>query len=230
MLVIGTHNGGRHLIDCLDSLEEYGNPLKTLVVDTNSDSPEHLEILKSVPDRYHWVTVETSKYGQYELGSIRHAFFEHSPDFLLFIHDTMSVKESDWWLPFESRLGDFTVVPWITFNPVNIDNPAQASFIRAVYGVDVNPNFVGIFGSCFCVPRGVLEAVASRGWMNFECTDKNMAMAMERAWPLAFAGVKAKIDAVFPMNLLNIVSYIQMGHSIQGTRIPCFKKTVLGRG
>lgn len=235
MLVIGTHNGGDHLKRCVASIDTYGTAgHQVLIVDTSSDDPSHLKILDEIKQTHPDFLVETSKYGQYELGSIRHAYFEHKPERFLFIHDSVELKSKDWWLPFEFKLREYNVVPWITFNPVNFDTQDQVNFIQSTYGLTLDPSYVGIFGSMFCTSLDVMKRLEDRGWLGFACPTKIISMAMERAWPLAFRAVGASVGAVFPMRLIDggvtIVHWIIQGHAASGVPIPCFKKTVLGRG
>lgn len=240
MIVICTHNGGQHLIACLDSFVLFGTfGHEILVVDTNSTDPDHLQLLKDLPIMYRELPlkVETSEFGGYELGAIRHAYFKYHPDKLLLIHDSVRAQEN-WWLHFVKEFdAGADVVPWITFSPVEYDhdtpgtpeNFTQEGFIKKKYRMNPSKLPFGIFGSIFCATDEILRKVEANGGLNFTCDFKCMSQTMERAWTAAFSKAGAVISPIFPMVIHSIVIFVNAGFDMGGRPIPCLSKSAVRR-
>lgn len=240
MIVICTHDGGQHLISCLDSLSTFGTfGHEVLVVDTESKDAAHLRLLGTLRSRYSNLDlrVEVSEFGGYELGAIRHAYFKYHPDKLLLVHDSIRFL-ANWWGYFEDQFKvGADVVPWITFYPVEYDHDTpdtpedftQEAFVQDKYEADPLELPFGIFGSIFCATAECLDRVEAIGGLSFTCDFKCMSQAMERAWTAAFQKVGAAISPVLAMHIQSIVIYINAGVTASGTPIPCLSKVAIRR-
>lgn len=233
MIVIPTFDGGDLLTRCLQGFELWGtSDHEILVVDTGTTDPKSIETLGSLQETFPTLPIklEASEFGGYELGAIRHAWYNYHPEHLLLIHDSMSPNVEAWWLPFKEKFDSGNdVVPWITLAPMMYDTILRPGFVPEVFITEVfqvDPYAIPfvILGSIFCATSEALTKVEKASWLSMPCLHKEESRAWERGWTAVFQKVAAKMSPIMTMEILPSMRRIESGE-----KLPCFDKVLARR-
>lgn len=187
MIVITTNNGKYHLerlLNELNNLNLFNH--KVLVVDSGGSDVEslnHLENLKlNNPFNYELI-IDKTPYSGYDSGVIIYTIRNYDEDSYIFIHDSFSIKNNEFFPKIHDLMvKENVVVPLVVFNGNEYDNDSQKKFCKSKYGSENNR--FGIFASIFGISKESLEKI-NQDDLHIP-TNKDESRAMERCWSVVF--------------------------------------------
>lgn len=118
----------------------------------------------------------------YETGAWVHAYEKYIDEYYIFLHDSMFVKDWNWFSYFKSIRHKNTVNIWCWFE-LFWDSIEQKEWFLDKVGRNISQPRHGIFGSIFQVSRYLLYQIDKKhGLNNFIPKNKLQTCGMERGW------------------------------------------------
>lgn len=200
LIVAATNNGREHAKRLIRSMRDIGHSFKEwplLFVDTGSTDGS-LEYLQTVASQSKGTIRVVSSPYSYATGAFIYAYeTEIDYDRLVFIHDSVEIKEKDWADAFvrAEKRENAQASGWLFF-PFFFDNDDQRKFVTEIYGTESVVPIFGIFGPIFSTRRQYLDQLAAKGYLNTFPDDKIQAQGFERGWMIGFNNCGLKVAAV----------------------------------
>jgi hypothetical protein len=194
MIVIATNNGHVFLEKLLNDFINHFKDKKICLLDTGSDNIETLFFLNRIKNKeifseLHLEVIKTP-YNGYDSGAYIFAMKNIESDKYYFLHDSISIKNKDFFNDIDKKLEENTVVGFIHFKSNLFDNQEQIDF--CINNLGVSDFDLGIFGPMFAINKNDVSKILDN--LNFYPTNKNEQMAMERGWSALFKSKNIKLE------------------------------------
>jgi hypothetical protein len=193
MVIIATNNGHIYLEKLLQDFLFFFSEKNICVIDTGSDNEETLLFLSKLKKKEIFsilnIKVMETPYKGYDSGAYIYAMKNIISDKYYFLHDSISIKNKNFFNDIDEKLDDDTVVSIINFPSNFFDNQSQIDFcIKTIGTCDFDD---GIFGPMFSINKSAVNKIIND--LDFYPTNKNEQMSMERVWPSLFKKKNIKI-------------------------------------
>ena len=195
MIVIATNNGINFLKESLDSLLKININIPISIIDTGSNDLTSFDFLSEIKDKYKPLKIGIYKtpYMGYDTGAYIYAINNIKSDKYYFIHDSLIIRDLDFFKKIDIILSDGVVACLLGFGKNLYDNKEQIDFcIENIKSIDYD---IGIFGPIFAIMRSDVDKIIDS--LNFHPISKIQQMGMERGWSIIFKKYNIKVIPVF---------------------------------
>jgi hypothetical protein len=192
MIVIATNNGFIHLKELLDSFcnIDMCNE-KILIIDTISTDENHINFLKLIPALYANldITVTKTPYRGFDTGAYIYAYENYESELYIFLHDSITIKNSNFVRDIKNYLEENDVVSFFCFNFMGYGNDEWKEFMKLCTGSEYYDR--AIFGPMFACKKEVLSNINTK---ELEIpSNKNKQTAYEAIWMYLFKSINKKV-------------------------------------
>ena len=183
MIVIASHDNIELLKDMLLRLSEINlNGHEVLVVDTNSQDETYLHAIEQFKLQYPSVQFDRKLYSCYDSGAYLHAYKNYKRERYIFLQDSLSIENPDFFVQVDAMLDEYDVVPMFNFHFI-YDTEEQTRWCEDGLEITSLPED-GIFGPIFATNRIALDRIPPN--LLKEPSTKTEACGMERYWSIIF--------------------------------------------
>jgi len=194
MIIIATNNGKNYLNNLLISFESFNIKKPIHIIDTGSTDIDCIGFLEDIKSNkiFKDLNILTHKtpYKGFDSGAYIYAIQNIESEKYYFLHDSITIKDFNFFNKIDEKLKSGVVVPLIVFNSNKYDNQDQIDF--SLNKIGVSEFDFGIFGPMFAITKNDVSKIKKS--LNFFPTKKNEQMAMERVWPALFKKYNILID------------------------------------